>query len=217
VEDTMMSNENPDSAAASSRAGPDGGNSSMPWTDGTLSELRKAMLRFAFLQLRNHDVAEDVVQETLIAALTGQTQYEGRAAVKTWMFGILKNKIIDVLRDNWHKKRVDLMDVEGFDDDFDVLFKENERWQQSEMPSGWRDPQQAMENQQFWEVLEICMTRMPAATARVYSMREFLGLEVAEICKELDITSSNCWVILHRARMILRLCLQQRWFGERAP
>jgi RNA polymerase sigma-70 factor (ECF subfamily) len=214
----MMSNEDPLPANFGDASSRIGRSNPMPWDDGSLVALRKDLLRFAFLQLRNRDIAEDVVQETLVAALAAQARYEGRAAVKTWVFGILKNKIIDVLRDSWNKKRVHLADAEdyGHDSDFDVLFKENERWQQGEMPARWGDPQQAMENQQFWAVLEICMTRMPETTARVYSMREFLGLEVAEICKELDITSSNCWVILHRARMILRLCLQQRWFGERA-
>jgi RNA polymerase sigma-70 factor (TIGR02943 family) len=190
----------------------------MPWDDGTLVELRKSMLRFAFLQLRNRDIAEDVVQEALIAALAAQSRFEGRAAVRTWVFGILKNKIIDVLRDSWNRKRIHLEDIEGFgsDSDFDVLFNQNERWQQSEMPSRWGDPQQAIENQQFWAVLEVCVAKMPENTARVYTMREFLGLEVAEICKELNITASNCWVILHRARMTLRVCLQQRWLGEKA-
>lgn len=79
-------------------------------------------------------------------------------------------------------------------------------------PPRWGDPEQTFSDKQFWKVFELCMSRMPENTARVFFMRELLGLEVDDICKELSITTSNCWVILHRARMSLRLCLQQRWF-----
>jgi RNA polymerase sigma-70 factor (ECF subfamily) len=195
-----------------------GDTSSMPWDDGALEGLRRDMLRFAQLQLRNRDLAEDVVQEALIAALAGRAHFQGRASARTWVFGILKNKIIDVLRDSWNKKRVLLPDAAENDDDraFDVLFNDSERWQQTEMPAYWGDPHQTLENRQFWEILGICMAGLPEKSAQVYSMREFLGMEVPEICKELGISTSNCSVILHRARMTLRVCLQQRWFGNQA-
>lgn len=180
-----------------------------------LAELRKELLRFAVLQLRNRETAEDVVQETLIAAITAQSKFEHRASIKTWVFSILKHKIIDVMRDSWNRKRIDLPDAVG-DEDFDALFRANDNWQRTERPSNWGNPEQAFQDQQFWAVLEICMTKMPEATARIYSMREFLDLEVDEICKEVGITPSNCGVILHRARMILRVCLQHRWFEPKA-
>ena len=82
------------------------------------------------------------------------------------------------------------------------------------MPSSWGNPEQSFTNRQFWDVFEACMQNLPDTTARVFAMREFLGLEAAEIRKELGITTSNCWVILHRARMQLRIGLQQRWFGK---
>ena len=190
---------------------PAGGNAPL-WDDTTMIQLRKELLRFAVLQLRNRDMAEDVVQEALASAFAAGERFESRASVKTWVFTILKNKIVDVFRDRWNKNRVDLLDAEGDETDFDVMFKTNERWQRSEMPSSWGNPEQSFENQEFWLIFELCMTKLPEASARVFSMREFLGLEVDEICKELAITTSNCWVILHRARMHLRLCLQRRWF-----
>lgn len=182
------------------------------WDDAMLAQLRKELLRFAMLQLRNRDLAEDVVQDALASAFAARERFEQRASVKTWVFSILKNKIVDVLRDRWNKNRVDLIDATGDDSDFDVLFQTNDRWHRDEMPSAWGDPEKSFENQEFWLIFELCMTKLPDTTARVFSMREFLGLEVGEICKELAITTSNCWVILHRARMHLRLCLQQRWF-----
>lgn len=180
-----------------------------------LAELRKELLRFAVLQLRNRETAEDVVQETLIAAINARSKFEHRASIKTWVFSILKHKIIDIMRDSWNRKRIDLPDAIG-DGDFDALFRANDHWQRTERPSSWGNPEQELQDQQFWAVLEICMTKMPEATARIYSMREFLDLEVDEICKEVGITTSNCWVILHRARMILRVCLQHRWFEQKA-
>lgn len=184
---------------------------SLLFNEESLTGLRREMLRFAVLQLRNRETAEDAVQETFIAAFAAQEKFEHRASVKTWVFSILKHKIIDIMRDSWQKKRIDLPDAAG-DDDFDALFLANEHWQRAERPSSWGNPEQVLEDQQFWTVFEICMTKMPEPTARIYSMREFLGLEVEEICKEAGVTPSNCWVILHRARMLLRVCLQQRWF-----
>jgi RNA polymerase sigma-70 factor (TIGR02943 family) len=192
---------------------PDPGDSAM-WSDTALIQLRKELLRFAILQLRNHDIAEDVVQETMAAAVAASDRFEQRASAKTWLFAILKNKIIDVLRDRWNKNRVDLVDADSDESDFDVLFKVNDRWQRNEIPTAWSNPEQSFENQEFWYIFDFCMNNLPEATARVFSMRELLGLEVNDICKELAITRSNCWVILHRARMSLRLCLQQRWFEK---
>lgn len=183
--------------------------------DESLQALRRDMLRFATLQLRDAATAEDVVQEALAAAVASIDRYAQRAAFKTWAFSILKNKIVDVMRDRWNRLRVDVpADENGDESDFDVLFTERQHWQPSERPSSWGDPESTLENQQFWQIFEICMNNLPAATARVFTMRELLGLETDEICKELNISSSNCWVILHRARMSLRLCLQKNWFEK---
>jgi RNA polymerase sigma-70 factor (ECF subfamily) len=183
------------------------------WDEASLAQLRRDMLRFARLQLRNTEMAEDVVQEALAAACAASGRFEHRSSVKTWMFTILKNKIVDLLRDRWQKNRIDVGEASD-ESDLDVLFKANDRWQRDELPSSWGDPEQSFSNQQFWDVFEACMQNLPDATARVFGMREFLGLEVTDICKELGIKTSNCWVILHRARMQLRVCLQQCWFGK---
>lgn len=184
-----------------------------PWDQASLALLRRDMLRFARLQLRNQELAEDAVQEALAAAFGASERFAQRASLKTWVFAILKNKIVDLLRDRWNKNRIDLIEATD-ESDFDVLFQANERWRRDEMPSSWGNPEQSCEDRQFWDVFEVCMHHLPDTTARVFAMREFLGLEAADICKELGIGTSNCWVILHRARMQLRICLQQRWFGK---
>ena len=174
------------------------------------------MLRFARLQLSDAGLAEDMVQEALATAFKSQAQFESRSTVSTWIFSILRNKILDLLRQGWHKRRIEFDAEVETDEDFDALFRPNGHWNAQERPNAWADPQQQMENQQFWVVFEACVARLSPATAQVFTLREVMGLEVDEICKEIGITASNCWVILHRARMALRLCLEQRWFEKDA-
>jgi RNA polymerase sigma-70 factor (ECF subfamily) len=179
-----------------------------------LLEVRKDLLRFAMLHLRNHEVAEDLVQETLMAAFKAKESFEQRSLMKTWIFSILKNKIVNVHRDLWNKRRVDMHKALEDDSEFDFLYKDNAHWTPSERPSAWGNPELSLENQQFWEVFHICMNDLSESSARTFSMREFLGLEVEEICQELSITPTNCYQLLHRARMKLRFCLQKLWFEK---
>lgn len=184
------------------------------WDPAFLTDLRRDLLRFAELQLRDQAAAEDAVQEALAAALSGQDRFAGQAALKTWVFAILKNKIVDNLR---HRQRTAPItslipeDAEE-DDEFAVLFNPGLHWNPADRPQRWGDPEATFAQQQFWVVFEVCLTRLPENTARVFMMREFLGLETPDICLELALTTSHCHVILHRARMGLRLCLEQRWF-----
>lgn len=94
---------------------------------------------------------------------------------------------------------------------YDALFDANGRWQEATRPAAWRDPAASMQDRQFWIVFETCLDHLPAATARVFMMREFLGFESDEICERVGITTSNCHVILHRARLKLRTCMDTGW------
>ncbi|HSH08724.1 MAG TPA: sigma-70 family RNA polymerase sigma factor [Burkholderiales bacterium] len=175
-----------------------------------LEQQRPYLLRFAALQLRDPSAAEDVVQETLLAALAGEANFAGRSNLRTWLTGILKHKIIDSIRRAAREPRAgpELEDDAAFDD----LFRANGHWK--DRPSAWDEPHGALEQKQFLGVLEQCLARLPEKTARVFMLREHLGLDTGEICKELDITPTYCWVLLYRARMALRLCLDERWFGK---
>ncbi|MBP6734710.1 MAG: sigma-70 family RNA polymerase sigma factor [Chromatiaceae bacterium] len=176
-------------------------------------ERRRDLVRFANLQLRDEALAEDVVQETLLAALQGSDAFSGRASVKTWVYSILKHKIVDTLRSR--RREVPLSGMSNADDEdegFETLFDRRGFWDTEHKPHRWADPEDSLEQQQFWQVFELCLDRLPARTARVFMMRELLGLETAEICQELAMAMANCWVILHRARMGLRLCLEETWF-----
>mgnify|MGYP001254042934 CR=1 FL=1 len=176
--------------------------------------LRPRLLRFALLQLRDAAAAEDAVQEALLAAIERAHQFAGAAAVSTWIFAILKNKIIDEFRrrDRLPQAAVDIEQEQGFDEALKDQFDEHGHW--ISHPTAWADPQASLEQKRFWAVFEICISGLPEKPARVFGMRELLGMETEEICKELGLSTSNCWVLLHRARLGLRDCLSRRWFGE---
>ena len=183
-----------------------------------LERQRSYLMRVARLQLRDTALAEDVVQDTLTAALTAKAGFTGKSSVKTWLTGILKHKIVDAIR---RKQRepvaASTLDDEADLEDFEGLFKDNGGWQSP--PSDWGDPEQSLNRQQFFDIMQFCLEKLPANTARVFMMREVMELTSEEICKELTITSNNLWVILYRARMSLRECLQTNWFsggGSRA-
>ena len=180
-----------------------------------LNALRPDLLRFARLQLRDAGAAEDAVQETLLAALTGGHRFESRSSYKTWLISILRNKIIDIIRTRSREiSATSLAEDEAADELLnESLFDRRGHWQESARPGRWADPEASFEQQQFWRVFEACLDHLPEKTARVFMMRELLGFETGEICKETGISASNCWVVLHRARMGLRACLEDSWFA----
>ena len=176
---------------------------------------RRYLLRIARLQLRDADLAEDVVQETLVAALAGRDRFSGRSSVRTWLTGILKHKIVDAIRQKQRRPiTATELDEEADLDALDPLFAEEGGWRTT--TESWGEPESALSRQEFMEVLERCLERLPPATARVFAMREILELSTDEICKELTITANNLWVILYRARMALRQCLEQHWFAAKS-
>jgi len=180
-----------------------------------LVHFRPDLLRFARLQLRDDPLAEDVVQETMIAALAGRRDFAGRSALKTWVFSILKNKIVDAIRSRERTVNLSALsgEEEAFEEAFDRLFKANGHWKRDNRPGDWGDPEETLRQAQFWQVFDACLNHLPKSTARVFMMRELLEFEVDEICAELQISPSNCYVILHRARNNLRGCLERSWFG----
>lgn len=182
---------------------------------GFLNEIRRDMIKFAHLQLRNEALAEDVVQEALMAAFDKSKEFAGRSAVKTWVFGILKHKIVDLIRQQSRTTNVSALSSqeESMDEAFESLFKTNAHWSPAARPRSWGDPEEALRERRFWDVFDSCLKHLPENTARVFMMREFLEFETAEVCRELSITITNCNVILYRARNGLRRCLEKNWFS----
>jgi RNA polymerase sigma-70 factor (ECF subfamily) len=171
------------------------------------------MLRFARLQLRDAAAAEDVVQESIETALRRSSTFAGQSALRTWLFAIVRNRVVDHLRRS--QRTVNASSLQGeFDSDdawLDGLFGERGGWGVNARPAAWPDPEAAIRGHQFRRVLEACLERLPPATGRVFMMREVLGFEPEEICDRLGITRGNCHVMLHRARLKLRVCLEHGW------
>ena len=176
-----------------------------------IEQLRPQLLRFARTQLRNDAWAEDAVSESLLAALERPQSFGGQSQLKTWLVGILKHKVIDQLRR--HKREATVLTNDDNEDLDDLLFVPDGHWR--EMPADWGNPDDVLRQRQFIDVLEACLDVLPPAQARCFMMREWLELDSAEVCKELTITSTNLWVLLHRARLRLRECLQSKWFDSR--
>lgn len=180
-----------------------------------LKELRIQMLKFAILQLRDEALAEDAVQEALIGALKNAKSFSRRSALKTWVFAILKNKIADELRKR--KRTVEasrlLRDNED-EENLDELFNNKGFWQVDERPAAWSQPMESVKNDHFWRVFETCLSGLPENQSRLFMMREFIELDSTEICENLNITTSNLHVMLYRARLRLRECLENHWFSE---
>jgi RNA polymerase sigma-70 factor (ECF subfamily) len=176
-----------------------------------VGELRPALLRIARMQLRNDTWAEDVVSETLISALEGVDRFGGQSQLKTWVVGILKHKIIDQFRRSGREVSIDAAAEAAQVESFDELYTPDDH--RVNEPLDWGDPEAAYSRVQFFDILQMCIDELPPALARVFMMREWLELDTAQICKEVGISTTNCFVMLHRARIRLRECLELRWFA----
>ena len=180
-----------------------------------LDEHGDFLYRFAFFQLHDAAAAEDLVQDTLLAAWTARAQFAGAASERTWLTAILKNKIADHYR---RTAREAPSEIELSDDDTDALFKAHGHWQLR--PADPVAPSRALEDKQFWQILMDCLAGLSATQARAFMLVELHEVSTDELCKVLALSTSNVWVVLHRARMRLRRCLEERWLradsGERA-
>jgi RNA polymerase sigma-70 factor (ECF subfamily) len=183
--------------------------------ESQLQEHRAYLLRFARLQLRNDAWAEDAVSETLLAALAKPQSFGNRSQLKTWLVGILKHKVIDILRQRQREVPLDGDAGDGSDELDALMFKADGHY--AARPADWGDPEQELSSRQFFQVLEACTEKLPAAMGRIFLMREWLELSSDEICKELQLTPTNLYVQLHRARLRLRECLELNWFASRSP
>lgn len=180
-----------------------------------LEDYGDLLFRYAFRKMRDTAQAEDLVQETLLAALQNRESYSGRASEQTWLVGILKHKIIDLIRKQIRESTVD--DITSLAElaagsGVEELFDARGHW--INPPQDWGIPEKALENQQFIAAFEHCLGRLKPAQSEIFGKKELAGLSIDEICKELDITATNCSVLLYRARMGLRRCLEIRWAGH---
>jgi RNA polymerase sigma-70 factor, ECF subfamily len=179
-----------------------------------LSALRQPLLRYAKLQLRDEAAAEDAVSATLLAILEKPDAFQGGSSLRTYATGILKHKLVDYVRRCSREVAITTTEDESIDDAIEALFKEDGHWQ--DKPQAWAEPEASLEQTQLRAALELCLEQLPARLGRVFMMREWLEKETSEVCDELGITANNCHVMLFRARMLLRTCLDTNWFHRPA-
>ena len=171
------------------------------------------LYRFALSRVKDPSVAEDLVQETFLAALRARENFKGHSRGRTWLIAILKHKIVDHIRKKIREPSTDK--IETLTDKDDPDFNEDGKWQMR--PGKWAvNPGNLYEQKEFIDVLYHCLAELPERLAEAFIKREMEGLSTDEVCKELGITATNSWVMLYRARMSLRRCLENKWLNAEA-
>ena len=170
------------------------------------------LYRYALLRVQDPELAADLVQETFLDALRNRESFRGEASERTWLVGILNRRISDHFR-QVYRSRPALEDREGSKVSEGVF---NELGQWRVRPAAWNgDPERDMERVEFWETLRGCLARLPPTLADTFVQREVEGFSGTEVCENCQISPANLWARLYRARLLLRECLERRWFGPR--
>jgi len=172
---------------------------------------RPYLVRYASLQLRDADAVQDAVQETLLAALAGEANFAGRSNLRTWLTGILKHKIADHFRRQ--AREAPLGDGDLREQPDPSAFDGSGHWTSG--PTDWGgNPADLYREKKFLDQFTKCLADLSPNHANAFTLREIEGAGTGEICKVLNVTETNLWVILHRARMQLRRCLETHWFKK---
>jgi RNA polymerase sigma-70 factor (ECF subfamily) len=175
------------------------------------------LFRYAMMRLRNEEIAEDLVQETLLAAFQSMQNYAGTSKERTWLTSILKHKIYDYFRKKSREQTVleSDLDLSGTDVFFVREDEWNGHWNDKFAPIEWKmSPEELLEQNEFYEIIQNCIFKLPQKIASVFTLSEIEGLTCQEICDVLSLSSNNYWVIMHRARLGLRRCVELNWFKK---
>jgi RNA polymerase sigma-70 factor (ECF subfamily) len=197
-----MMHQDPSAFSASQRG--EAGSRSAP--EQWLSLHGDALFRYALLLVADEHRAEDLVQETLLAALKGRSNYSAMASERTWLIAILRNKIMDERRRDRRQSEY----LADFDQAVEGNFNRFGKWRKP--PSRWTpNPSALLESQEFWTIFHSCMRALPLPLREAFTLRVVEGLDASETCRILDISSANLWTMLYRARERLRRCLEGKW------
>lgn len=181
-------------------------NSPEKWVEAYGNQL----YRFALVRVHDPGIAEDLVQETFLAALKSKDSFKGRSSVLSWMIGILKHKLVDCLKKN--QKELSVEAIDPYAESTDDLFDEKGRWKKG--PEKWdSNPEKLLEQNEVFKIFYKCLQNLSRRLSLVFTLREVDGLESEEICKVLSITRTNLWVQIYRARTRLRTCLEKYGLG----
>ena len=175
------------------------------------------LFRFALVRVRHPAQAEDLVQDTFLAALKARERFEGKSSERTWLIGILKNKLLDHFRKAGRETSLTDLDFSSGEEEAAFIQEglSQGKWQRESGPRSWGDdPAQSLDQQAFWEAFRHCLSGLPARVAEAFLLREMDGVETEDICRSLQISPNHYWVMLHRARLALRRCLEANWFAK---
>jgi RNA polymerase sigma-70 factor, ECF subfamily len=171
------------------------------------------LFRYALVRVRRREVAEDLVQETLLSAMRSREKFAGQSSERSWLFGILKHKINDYFRELG--RETSFTDLESLADEFSEKFVPEGYWVHVKGPKEWKpEADEVLHRAEFWQTMRNCLDKLPERIANVFTLREMDEVESKEICSMLSISEGNLWVMLHRARMALRECLEINWFNR---
>ena len=182
-----------------------------------LDEYGDELFSFTVLRVRNRATAQDLVQETFLAGLKARKSFAGRSTERAWLFGILRNKLVDYYR--LKSREVPLSEPGAWSPEEEGFFHSSgagkDAWITGAAPKAWEEPDARLVSKEFQVVFQECVSGLPEKVGLVFVRREVDDVPSEEICKEFDITPNNFWVMLHRGRLALRRCLELNWFGRK--
>lgn len=185
--------------------------------DRWIERYSDALFSYAIMRINKKEVAEDLVQDTFFSALKAKDSFLHNASEKTWLIAILKRKIIDHYRKKSTQSELNIFDRDAKDSFmnhfFDSAEKSDGHWSEAGTPKEWgQNFETKVESDEFYNILQNCMGKLPEKWAAVFSLKVLDDLDSEEICKELQISPSNYWVLMHRAKLQLRECMEKNWF-----
>ncbi|GJL74552.1 sigma-70 family RNA polymerase sigma factor [Nitrosomonas sp.] len=178
-------------------------------TQAWLKEHGDYLYSYAFSKVKDKHAAEDLVQETLLAALVAQNSFANQSTIRTWLTGILKHKIVDHFRRQGRVVAIGALVDQDNEDNLEYFFKTNGSW--IEKPDTFPSPESVFQQKEFWEIFQKCLSELKSRQAEIFIAKEMHDMSNEDICKHFSITPTNAWVIMHRARLSLIKCLEIHW------
>lgn len=165
------------------------------------------MYHYTFLKVNNKEAAEDIVQNTFLAAIESYLKFKHESSSKTWLYAILKNKIADYLRNKYKESST----IESIDP-LNICFDENGTWRDCHKPKHWLIEEELLDNPLFNSILQKCFENLPQKWSFAVQLKYLYEHNSKDICNDLNITLANLWQMIHRAKVLLRFCLETNWF-----
>lgn len=177
-----------------------------------VSQYGDMLYQYTLPRVSNPAIAEDIVQDTFLSALKGLEQFKGQASEKNWLFVILKNKIVDHYRKKASEQHI--QSISAIENTAEDWFTEDGHWSPGKLPAAWTAPDATSEQKEIRHLIEHCKNHLKETQQQVFILKYMEDMKTEEICKVLNISSSNYWVLIHRARLQMRECLEKLWLKK---